>query len=690
MEPRERESIHHDLASSDAEVRRLAVERALLLPEVEALPCLLDRLGDADWRVRKAAVERIATLPDEVGVTEALVASLADGDNTGRRNSAVEALMRRGAESVPGLMRASSSGDADVRKLVVDALGGIGDPRAMDRLLEMLGDPDPNVRGAVADALGASGSQAAAGPLLRVARDSDEHVLVRLSALCALRTLRAELRVMDLEPALAHPLLCAVSFELLGHSDDPTACSVLVKGLVSSSRSSREAAMQALLGVLGRAVPDEAESVAEAIREAMAGAPETLRDAALRLGEADLPTRLVLIQILGLAGGEESVVPILCAGTDEELADLALGTLEKMGELAEAAMDAAFPRLEPAARALACRSLGRTRGPRALPRLRSGLADPEVEVRIASAEALGACGAEETLSALASRLSAAAREVGRDAEDELRAIGSALGRLEAGGDRGVRTVRLLAPRLERAEVAERTEIARILGSLGEPLGCEAVTLLVSDPAPSVRRAAVESLARLAPTSESLRLALADDSPLVRIAAAGCLGGFETTEVLEDLGCLTRDDDERVRASAARAIACLAASDLPPEEHARLVELLSAAVSDAGSVAIAAVEGLASLGGAEAARATLPALGREDPEIVQSAVRCLGTHGDSDALQYLVPLVAHSEWLVRAEAIEVLARRRAIRAVPAILRHLEAEDDEFVREVILRALKRLED
>ncbi len=135
MEPRERESIHYDLASSDAEVRRLAVERALLLPEVEALSCLLDRLGDVDWRVRKAAVDRIATLPDEAGVTEALVASLADGDNTGRRNSAVEALIRHGAAAVPALMRASASDDTDVRKLAVDALGGIGDPSAMDRLL---------------------------------------------------------------------------------------------------------------------------------------------------------------------------------------------------------------------------------------------------------------------------------------------------------------------------------------------------------------------------------------------------------------------------------------------------------------------------------------------------------------------------------------------------------------------------
>jgi HEAT repeat protein len=640
--------------------------------------------------VRKAAVDRIETLPDGAGVIKALLASLADGDNAGRRNSAVEALMRRGAEAVPALTRASASDDADVRKLVVDALGGIGDPSATDRLLEMLGDQDPNVRGAAADALGSGGSRAAEGPLLGVAADSDEQALVRLSALCALRTLRAELRVMDLEPTLAHPLLRAVSFELLGYSDDPAACSVLVKGLVSSSRSSREAAMQALLGVLGRAAPDEAESVADAIREAMADAPETLRDACERLGEAELPTRLVLIQILGLAGGEESVVPILRAGTDQELADLALGTLEKMGAMGEGAIVAAFPRLEASARALACNSLGRTRGARALPLLSSALEDPEVEVRIASAEALGACDAEETLSALASRLSAAAREVGSEAEDELRAIGSALGRSAAGGERGVRTVRLLTPRLERAEVGERTEIARILGSLGEPLGCEPVTLLVSDPDPSVRRAAVESLARLAPTSESLRLALADESPLVRMAAAGCLGGFETPEVIEDLGCLSRDDDERVRASAVRAIARLAGSGLPPDEHARLVELLSAAVSDSGSVAIAAVEGLASLGGAEAARATLPALGREDPEIIQSAVRCLGTHGDSDALQYLIPLVAHPQWLVRAEAIEVLARRRLTRAVPAILQHLEAEDDEFVRDVILRALKRLED
>jgi len=45
--------------------------------------------------------------------------------------------------------------------------------------------------------------------------------------------------------------------------------------------------------------------------------------------------------------------------------------------------------------------------------------------------------------------------------------------------------------------------------------------------------------------------------------------------------------------------------------------------------------------------------------------------------------------VRAEVIHVLAERRVARALPSILRPLEFEQDAFVREAILRGLKRLE-
>ena len=93
--------------------------------------------------------------------------------------------MRCGRNALPALLEASHDRDVDVRKQVVDVLGGIGDESASGRLVEMLGDPDPNVRGAAADALGAIGSVEAVPALLAAARE-DEEDLARLSALCAL------------------------------------------------------------------------------------------------------------------------------------------------------------------------------------------------------------------------------------------------------------------------------------------------------------------------------------------------------------------------------------------------------------------------------------------------------------------------------------------------------------------------
>ena len=60
MDSRDRESIVKDLESTDEEIRRLAVERLTLLPSAEAIPILVEMLGDSSWRVRKAAVDRLA------------------------------------------------------------------------------------------------------------------------------------------------------------------------------------------------------------------------------------------------------------------------------------------------------------------------------------------------------------------------------------------------------------------------------------------------------------------------------------------------------------------------------------------------------------------------------------------------------------------------------------------------------
>ena len=146
FDDRDRESVIRDFENSDEEVRRLAVERTGVLALGESLPLLIGALGDPDWRVRKAAVERLAACPDTARLAEALIVALADGENPGRRNAAVEALIHCGPRVVPHLIEAATGTDADVRKLVADALAGIGDPRATASLMGLLDDPDPEIR----------------------------------------------------------------------------------------------------------------------------------------------------------------------------------------------------------------------------------------------------------------------------------------------------------------------------------------------------------------------------------------------------------------------------------------------------------------------------------------------------------------------------------------------------------------
>src|SRR2546426_10937970 len=113
---RDRSNVLEDLADADSEVRRLAVERIDALGDDEALAQLVERLGDPDWRVRKATVQRIAARPDPDATSQKLIAALGDGENPGRRNSAVEALVGIGARAGPALVAACRADGGGARQ----------------------------------------------------------------------------------------------------------------------------------------------------------------------------------------------------------------------------------------------------------------------------------------------------------------------------------------------------------------------------------------------------------------------------------------------------------------------------------------------------------------------------------------------------------------------------------------------
>jgi HEAT repeat protein len=251
---------------------------------------------------------------------------------------------------------------------------------------------------------------------------------------------------------------------------------------------------------------------------------------------------------------------------------------------------------------------------------------------------------------------------------------------------------LLAESFETAEEPVRLAIARVLGEVGGPHHASLMALLVQDPSAAVRRAAVGALAHMPAEarSDALRVALADEAAPVRMAAAAALVAGDDPAALDVLEGLLHDEDADVRAAAVRAIAEHEVRHRAGGELERVRALLAASLGDRGPVAIAAVEAFEQLAPALALEPVLAVLAHPEPEVVQSAIHCIRRQGGERDVAGLIPLVSHAHWAVRAGAIEALAERRVVAAIPTVLRCLDGETDEFVRGSLLRALERLEE
>src|SRR5262245_18595114 len=142
-------------ASGDEEARREAVAQLSDVRD-EALQFLVEAMGDDSWRVRKEAAARAADWRDRGAAARALTVALAEPDNVGRRDAAVEALTMLGTVSVAPLVEALAT-RPEHRNLLIDTLGAIGDGRAAEAVAPIVDDEDANVRVAAAEALGRLG-----------------------------------------------------------------------------------------------------------------------------------------------------------------------------------------------------------------------------------------------------------------------------------------------------------------------------------------------------------------------------------------------------------------------------------------------------------------------------------------------------------------------------------------------------
>ena len=186
--------------------RRSAAEALGSIGGRRATRALIEALGDRDPEVRRAAVQGLGRIAIELGsdtlaapyeivsrraVLEQAVIPLVhrlEDESYGVRTSAAKALGEMGGAAVGPLSEVARGDDLAAAGLAIMALGEIGDGRATDLLVEMLGRREWALRAWAADALGSMGGKDLGGAL-RAAHVDETHPLVRSRIERALETI---------------------------------------------------------------------------------------------------------------------------------------------------------------------------------------------------------------------------------------------------------------------------------------------------------------------------------------------------------------------------------------------------------------------------------------------------------------------------------------------------------------------
>jgi HEAT repeat protein len=398
-------SLSEILRTGDESARLAAVRRFAEPPlssdsGAEGLDLLIFAMGDENWQVRKEAVAASLTWKDKTLLAEKLVEAMAEPDDVGRRNAAIEGVMKLGPVTIDPLLRALKE-KPEHRKVLVDVLGTFGDTRVVPALAGSLLDEDPNVRAAAMEQL-ASFSAADVGPALEAALDSAD-LLVVLAALEGLNRNQIPQPVSRLVPLLDKVVLRPALMASLGQTKDVAALPHLVEGLLDRAKGAREAALVALVR-LHESFSDP--QLRKQIESSVSGMSQLALHSTLRaLMEATAPVRAATATLLGWSGRRDMVRPLLLVLRDSDagVAEAAAQAIAGMGPVAMEEMCNILPGLDPHTRTIVFgffqrfgATLVKSVDASVLERLRAvlskGLSNANPETAEATAKALGALG----------------------------------------------------------------------------------------------------------------------------------------------------------------------------------------------------------------------------------------------------------------------------------------------------------
>lgn len=670
--------VRASLTDGEPEVRRRAAQDIPTLPAPESCELLLAALGDEDWRVRKEAAAIATRVEPRTAVVFAVARALAEHDNIGLRNAAVEALILIGPDAVPGAIDALDRLDADGRKLAVEVLAGAPTLAGMKTLVRASRDPDVNVVVAAVEGLGKAdlaGEEARelATTTLTALLGSEgcEHTQVRVAALDALRALEAPISWTSLEPLLADTLLKRSAIAAAAGNIAPRALLTLAQTIADPSPSLSREATRSLGRSLEEAWNDGA--LVEIAAKNLRASPAAHARLRVLAKEADEPARGAAILALGLVRDPDDVSLIADALQVDDVAERAEAALHLFGQEAVEPLLVAGLGAAPSLRGATISMLPDLAPSESEPlvAVREALEDPSPEVVAPALKSLAIVGAASDLSAVARHTQSADRKVASAAHGALSAIAT----------RHVAPAReMLAgvdPRGDDALWAAIVIEALARAGAAAPSDAEFLESALTHREAAVRRSAIDALAAIGgeDAAQSVTVSLADEEAVVALAAIRALGRLGRAEQLASLAATTRDP---IRLGT--VIRALRDAD-PERAFAAARPLLR---SREPSIAAAAIDVVGGVGLEGHVEALMSATDHPDHEVVKLALGEIAKLGDERALTALASAIDHDAETVRRCAAELLGALGP--DGESILRaRLDRERSPEVRRSIMQAL-----
>jgi HEAT repeat protein len=299
--------------------------------------------------------------------------------------------------------------------------------------------------------------------------------------------------------------------------------------------------------------------------------------------------------------------------------------------------------------------------PRAVSPLARTLGDPDADVRLAAAEALGHQASADAVPPLLGRMDDPAPAVRIQ-------IVAALARL---GD--VRAVVPLVGKVQDSSPEVREAVARALGDLGDPRASSALVLALRDTNADVRRDTLAALGRMraADAVDAIAPFAQDRAPSLRLAAIAALGRIASADAVHVLiGALGTGDDSGATLERTPLREALVAAGTPAIAALRAV--LDGSPSPAAAASSAWV--LGELHAREQAGAIVAAM-RRGSLPTAAALHALAGAGSPSEVPVVLEFVADPSPVVRGEALAAAAALldpnrpdgRAVEPLAAVLR-----------------------